>query len=655
MDTGVSLGRAAHRRLWEVVREVARDDVDLGGRLLRRFRDDGAFRLDSGAFAQFDGPRARSSLTDFLGSRRSEFCLAPEWVPHAALPDLQMWEAADLPLPVSHLGQGRPAWLATLQERKLVTSGPRGLRLSPRLRLHVWLNQEALAAPSGEISRLPWEAMKALRQQGRWHEAARWAEVLLETQPDLVDRHPALAITVVLGYTQSQNYAWLSRWFRALEERAHKHRVLADSVWKERLLALRAFVDIERGEPGARRPAHTHEGRFWQVLVSCWSDLYVGRYRRALRLLDFIQKKRGSRISWLDPLLLAWRAAALHYQEDYLASRECNLLAMRLAGQLGWRERELVMLRNYALSEFENGETAKALAILKGMANRHMLEHRSSALPGVYNLEALILNIRVRLGSGAWTNLRAQHLGVEAGVVHHVLYLIEGQAQRARRSNQVQVSENLFLQVEELAGKIGHPLARGNAVWNRARMAWCRGEADLALELLARAEALFTEMNQFTRQADMKCDRALLHLELAEFDLAEAEIRGAETLYGPGRKKREAALLQLLRLELLMRSAPESLEESHLDLITSETTDTMTRTAYAYAVVALGFALLDDGLSCALYRKEALDQVNRLLDPFITAHILDLGTSLRKRSRTSDELVSYWIETFPFKEAVIGD
>lgn len=650
MDTGVSLGRAAHRRLWEVVREVAGDNLEQGGKLVTLLRDRGAVRLDPGAFTEFDSRQAKACLRDFLGPRAYDFMLPPDLVPESAQAELNIWETADLPLPLRSSWTARPAWLAKLLERKLVRCSPRGMTLSPRLRIHLWLSHDSTDPAKLRRSSLLWETLRTLRRLGRWHEAARWAHVVSEASPELVDRNPSLSITIALGYAQSQNYAWLSRWFTTLREAGHSVRVLAHPMWKARLEALEAFVDLERGEH--RNPGYhpKGEGHFWYALVRCWSALYVGRYRRALRLLEFIDNKRSRRLAWLEVVILAWRAAALHYLERYSESQECNLLALQSAERLGWRERELVMLRNLALALFETGEVEQSLAILKGLANRHMLEHRPSELPSVYNLEALILNMRIRLGTGAWVNVRAQHLGLQAEVMHHFLYFMEGQAVRARRSGQDQISERLSLEVEQLGARIGDSLARGNAVWNRARLAWCRLEAEGAFSLLAQAEDLFSEMNQITRRADMSCDRALFYLEQGHLELADQQIHTAEHLYGTEIKHREAALLELLKLELLLRRSPERFEESHLDLIVQAREDTTTRSAYAYAIVALGFAVLEDDFSSMKYGKEGLSRVNRLLDPFITGHILALGRFLRNHSRTTDELVSYWLETFPFQE-----
>jgi tetratricopeptide (TPR) repeat protein len=649
MDRGVSVGRAAERRLWEVVRAVGQDNFDLGERLVSHLRDHAVLRLDPGAFLEFDNRLAGACLREFLGARAVEFVLSGDSVPGDALADLRLWEQVDLPMPLGQTWRQRPAWLEHLLLRGLVHDGPRGMTLSTRLRLHLWLSDEDTPPTEPLPSSPVWQALRTLRRQGRWHEAALWAWAVSQSRRGLLERHPSLTVTIALGLTQSQHFESLGRWFEELESQGRAGHLFKHSGWEASLGAVRAFAAIERGRP--LPPGPPREARFWHALVKCWWHLYAGNYRRVLRMLDFLQAHRSARIEWIDPVLMAWRAAVFHYLERYREARECNLRALELVSRLGWRERKLVMLRNLAVALFENGEVDQSLAILQGLERRHTAEHRLSALPGVFNARALIMNTRVRLGTGAWTNRRAQHLGLQAGSMHQYLYFREGQAVRARRCGENEIAERLFLEVEELATRIGHPLARGHAVWNRARLVWCRGDVEGGLELLRRAEEWFGAMHQFTRQADMKCDRALCLLEQGEFDGAAAEIDAAEATYAAHGWPREAALLAPMRLELSLRRDSGAVEESQLDGIRSAPEDTRTRSAYTYAVVALGFALMEDDLTCTRYGRETLAEVNRLQDPFMVRHILDLGRELRKHSRTVEDLVSYWSGTFPFRES----
>jgi tetratricopeptide (TPR) repeat protein len=645
MDTGKSLERAAHRRLWGLLREVSGDDLRLGQRLLENLRDEGAIGLDSGAFAEFDRSRARLCLRAFLDKAERERLLGSVRVPASGLSDLTIWEVADVPFPLANR-LVYPNWLAALVDQGLVRSTPRGLVLSPRLVLYLWLHD-------GEPTKrrrasLVWPALRALRRLGRWHEAARLAQIAMDSWPGALERHPSLGLTVSLGYAQSQNYAWLHEFLRETEGKGWQRR-LEKTPWRSRLGAIREFVAIERGESRGAPRQGTPEGRLWYALARSWQDIYAGRYRRAQRLLDFVARSRPPRLAWLDSVLLAWRASALHYLERHREARDCYMAALKSATACGWKERELVLLRNLALSQFENGETEVALAMLQGLLFRHQLEGRLRLLPGLMSLQALILNTRVRLGAGAWTNRRALALGRETEAWHQVLYLLEGQAVRARRSGLDGLAEQLCQEVAVLAERIGHPLALGHALWQRARMAWRAGRRDAAFELLDRADSVFAGMSQLTRQADMSCDRALFQLELGDLPAAKAQIEKAARQYGTESFVREASILPLLRLEVVIRENPHSLREVDLDLIRYDREDTRTRTAYAHALVALGFAILDAELSARDYGRVTLDQMNRLLDPFLTAHVLELGQSLRKHSRICAELVSYWSETFPFR------
>jgi hypothetical protein len=156
-------------------------------------------------------------------------------------------------------------------------------------------------------------------------------------------------------------------------------------------------------------------------------------------------------------------------------------------------------------------------------------------------------------------------------------------------------------------------------------------------------------MHQVTRQADMKCDRAMFLLEIGEFDRAATEIDGAAEIYASHGWPREAALLEPLRLELVVRRAPAELSEAQLDSIRSAQEDTRTRRAYTYAIVALGFAMMGDELTATSYGRDTLAEVNRLQDPFMVHHILHLGRELIRHSRQVEDLVSLWIGTFPFQ------
>lgn len=648
MDRSVRLGLAAQRRVFELLREVAGNNLDVGRDLFETLRDRSAVRLDQGAFLEFDDREARQCVREFIGDRRPEFILSQDSVPSEAEGLLRLWDSVDLCMPLKLEWRQRPEWLEHLLLRGLIRDGARGLRMTARLRLHLWLTdgQSSIEWPS---SSPVWQVLRALRKEGRWHEAALWASALADSQPPLLEKHPSVAVTIILGLVQSQNFTWLDEWFARLESDPQLETVFSRKKWNARMGAIRAFSDIERGNP--KPPGYHREARFWYSLVRCWWNLYAGKYRRSLRMLEFLQRTRLPRYAWVDPVLASWKATVYHYLEQYSDSREWNRHAMQLAQEVNWHERRMTLMRNLAASLFEGGETSRSVAILNGLERRHMLDHRISLLPGVFNLLAHVTDIRVRLGQGAWTNRRAQHFGARAGSALQSLAFSQGQAIRAMRSSERDLAEALFARVEELAAAAGHHLVRANATWNLARLLWCRGDHAGGMEMLDRAERHFIGMSQHTRAADMQCDRAVEMLELGELDEAEVQIDRANTVYASYGWPREAALIEPLRLELVMRRRPEAVTEALLDGLRSSYQDTRTRTAYAYAIVALGFALLDDQLTSMTYGRDTLAEVNRLQDPFMVRHILNLGQDLIRHSRTVEDVVSFWSGTFPFQES----
>ncbi len=648
MDRGVRLGLAAQRRVFELVREVAGGSVDVGKALVQRLRDERVLRLDEGAFLEFDDVAARACLRDFLGEKTAQYQLSRETVPLTSEPLLRLWDSVDLPMPLKTEWKSRPEWLEQLLMRGLVRDGARGLRMTMRLRLHLWLSDEPVPTPDWPINSPVWQVLRALRKEGRWHEAALWARALADTKTNLLERHPSVPVTIALGLVQSQHFTALNEWFEKLDGEGRLDRVFSRKDWSARMRAVKAFSDIERGNP--RPPAYSREARFWFALVRCWWHLYAGNYRRALRMLEFLQRNRSPRFMWVDPVIASWKATAYYYLEQYADSRDWNRRAIELAVENGWQERQMILMRNLALALFETGEVEQATAMLRGLARRHLLFHRVATVPGVLGVQSSLLNFRVRLGSGAWTSRQALHLLLRSGAVHQYAYVLEGKAQRARRCAEFELAEQIYHDVEKLATRIGDPLAYGNAVWSRARLTSCLGNVDGAFELLNAAEEAFAGMHQFTRAADMKCDRAMIQLELGRIESAASEIEGAHSLYASHGWPREAALIDPLRLELTLRRAPGELSEEQLDALRSSRQDTQTRSAYTYAIVALGFALLDDEVSSSSYSRDTLASVNRLQDPFMVGHILNLGRNLIKHSRTVEDVVSFWSRTFPFQE-----
>jgi hypothetical protein len=102
----------------------------------------------------------------------------------------------------------------------------------------------------------------------------------------------------------------------------------------------------------------------------------------------------------------------------------------------------------------------------------------------------------------------------------------------------------------------------------------------------------------------------------------------------------------MLELEGQMRRSPGSVGEDQINALQVIEEATKTQLAYAYSLITLGFASIDDDLTTREMARTTVRHVNNLRDPFITNHILNLANELRKSSTLCDEVVSYWLKTF---------
>jgi hypothetical protein len=178
-----------------------------------------------------------------------------------------------------------------------------------------------------------------------------------------------------------------------------------------------------------------------------------------------------------------------------------------------------------------------------------------------------------------------------------------------------------------------------------ARLKHYGGDTAEALRLLDSAREIFRETGQPTRMADVHRQRAEFLLDAGRLNAVEAELDHAQSLYRQQGWVREAGLVDLLGLELRIRRSPGAIREVDLDSIRTHKSDAQQQAAIAMALLAIGFALLDDRETCRHYARETLARLAIEKDLCYNRRVLELARRLRNESPTMTFLISYWEQT----------
>jgi len=655
VDLGSHLGVGARRILTGLIREIAVDDIARARTLLSALAEWGVLGFRASGFAEFHSGRAAETVRHWLSDEeQARVLVVSDHVAGSRMVDLCIWERADIALEVGHYSPEMPSWFRDLADNALVHPTPTGWRMSPLLRLYVWLGETPPVPVDQGMSPLLPVALRRYRAEGRWHEAARLAQAALEFRPDLLHSRPAVLITMACGLVQTQDFQFLMPYLREFTEPASRPMFFGHTMWHGRLLALQVFCEIESGSlanaeemlAGLPRLRDSLAEPIWHHLLSAWLNIRLGQHARAARRIKAVLRLKPDGPGWLESVVRSWLATAYHYLEDYRLAREQSKDALAAAVAAGWNERVLTMRINLAIALLETGSTRESLQILRSLQRRHEIDHRHLVLSGVLSTMAQVLNNKVAMGSGAWENKRALKLSEEEGMWQRSMFIHESEALRASRSGKRDIAEYHRQQATHLAKRQGDSLVAANTLWQRARRLWVDGQPGRALSVYHQAIHIFTKLEQPSRRADIRCDLGMCHFQRGLSDLAHEQIELAGQDYGSQDWSREAGFVAMLELEGQMRKSPESVQEGQINGLQVIEEATKTQLAYAYSLITLGFAVIGDDLTTREMARTTVKHVNNLRDPFITNHILNLANELRKSSTLCDEALSYWLKTF---------
>jgi tetratricopeptide (TPR) repeat protein len=655
MDLQSHIGLGARRILTGLIWEIAVDDIVRARMLLSAFSEWGVLGFRASGFAEFNTERAALSVRNWLSDGEQARVLAASvHVAEDTMVDLCIWERADVALPLAARSAEMPAWFRDLADAGLVHSTPRGWRMSPLLRLYVWLGGIPPAPAQQAMSSLFSVAFRRYRALGRWHEAARLARAALHFRPELLHTRPAILITMACGLVQTQEFELLTPYLDGWSEQASGPLSASQAKWRGRLWALKVFCEMESGSlvnagemlAAPSPPNDWLREPIWHHLLSAWLNIRLGQHARAARCIRALLRLKPNGLGWLESVVRSWLATAYHYLEDYRLAREQSMGALAAAVAAGWHERVLTMRINLAIALLETGSTGESLQILRSLQRCHEIDHRHLVLSGVLSTLAQVLNNKVAIGSGAWENRRALKLSEEEGLWQRSMFIHESEAMRASRSGKRDIAEYHRQQAVHLVERQGDSLVSANTLWQRARRLWCDGQTGRALSLYSQAIHVFTRLKQASRRADLRCDLAMCHFQRGWSDLAAEQIELARQDYGTQQWSREAGFVEMLELEGQMRRSPGSVQEAQVNALRVVPEATKTQLAYAYSLMALGFALIGDNLTTREMAKTTVGHANNLRDPFITNHILNLANELRKSSTLCALVLSYWEKTF---------
>ena len=652
MGERILLGRGLCRFMFALLREVCSDDLRMAGKVVRGLHDCRALESSGGDYRVLHVDTAAATVDRWLpAGKKAQLRSSAFAACRVQWPMLAAWDAADVALPLSLRTLSREAWFGSLATEGLVSPGPNGYVINPRLRLLLWLERDAMATmpvpAKGALA--AWSSgLRAMRCQGRWQDAARLAHAFLLRLPGLAPEMPGLLIIALAGFVQMQEYpkarALLAPFTSAPDSLRLPRR------WRARLLALAAFVEAELGdlasarrlEADSRARARGTPERIWGALAGTWCDILGGRYRHAERTLAFLDLRLTSRPEWLRSIITAWQATANFYLERFEASAVQYQEALQSARHAGWQDRLSAMLRNGAMNDIDMGELERARPVLHGLRRRHEKHGYHQLLPGTWTEIGRLLARAERPELSAWADRRAVRLGSAAQSWLQVAQAHMGMGVAARATGNWERAADHFRETRAIALRVGSTALTGSADFQLSRAAHNAGDTRRALGLLDSALDIFSRTEQNSRLADAHRQAAEFLIEAGLLDEAEQRLQRAEELYAERAWVREGTWTNLLRFELKIRRSPHSISERDIEAIDLGAKLTRWQTTHAHGLVATGFALLDDWRSARHYARETVASSLITADLYLNRRILNLVRSLGGSTPTLVRLDDYW-------------
>jgi tetratricopeptide (TPR) repeat protein len=637
--------------MFALLREVCSDDLRMAGRLVRNLHTHGV--LDAGGdYGVLHLDTAALTVEQWLpAGRRAQLGSAAFSACRIQWPMLAAWDSADIALPLTDRTLAREGWFGDLLAEGLVSPGPLGYVINPRLRLLIWLEREAIATlplPPKRALALWSSGLGALRRSGRWQDAARLADALLARLPGVGSRVPVWLIVALAGFVQMQDYPRA----RALATTSTCTRALADLPlrWRARLLALEAFVLAELGDLASARRLEAESKavargsgeRIWGALAGAWCDILAGRYRRAERTLAFLEARLQARPDWLCSIITAWQAAANFYLERFDVSAVQYQEALQSARRAGWQDRLLAMLRNRAMNDIDLGELEKARPVLHGLRRRHEKHGYHQLLPGTWTEIGRLLARAERPELSAAADRRAVQLGSAAQTWLQVAQAHMGMGVAARATGNWDRAAEHFEETRAIAERVGATALTGSADFQLSRAAHHAGDTPRALRLLDSALVIFARTEQLSRLADAHRQAAEFLIEAGALDEAEQRLRQAEDLYSKRAWVREGSWTGLLRFELQLRRSPGTITERDVEAIDLGANLSRWQSTHAEGLLAAGFALLDDWKSARHYARRTVASALITQDLYLNRKLLNLAESLGGMAPAVDRLSEYW-------------
>lgn len=652
MGERILLGRGLSRFMYALLREVCQDDLRQAESVIRSLHHHRALEFYGGDYRVLHLDTAANTVEAWLPCGKREHLESVAFSEcRAQWPMLAAWDVADVALPLPGRVLAREAWFGRLVAEGLVSPGPLGFVIHPRLRLLIWLERGAIATmPQGAKGALAlWSAgLRSLRLQGRWQDAARMADALLVRLPGTAGRMPGWLIVAAAGYVQMQDYPRARALLAKYTAGASVDRL--PRRWRTRLLALGAFVEAELGDLSAARRLEAQSGalgrgtgeRLWGGLAGAWCDILTGRYLRAEKKLAFLDARLTARPEWLRSIITAWQASANFYLERFDVSAGQYQEALQSARRAGWQDRLLAMLRNRAMNDIDMGELEKARPVLHGLRRRHEKHGYHQLLPGTWTEIGRLLARAERPELSAWADRRAVRLGSVAHTWLQVAQAHMGMGVAARATGNWERAAGHFRETRAIAERVGSTALTGSADFQLSRAAHQAGDTARALTLLDSALEIFSRTRQSSRLADAHRQAAEFLIEAGELENAERRLRRAEELYAERAWVREGTWTNLLRFELKIRRAPRSITEDDVEAVDLSTNLTRWQATHANGLIATGFALLDDWRSARHYARETVASSLVTADLYLNRRILNLVRSLGGITPTVTRLDDYW-------------
>ncbi len=657
MDKRIRIGSGLNRFLHQLVTLLADGRMERAGTLLSDLGRAGALTTGAASYQVLDLDCARRTIPEWL--RPHEISRFNSEIPApvgSLLQTLLIWDRADVPLPCEVREARAAESFSQLARLGLVVPSPSGWRLSMLLRLMLWCGHGTPARDEHpDHLSLLFDGVRALRRSGRWIQAGRLAHEIIQAAPEQAASRFGLRITAVMGRAHLQDYQTA---LRILDDDAgpQARRFCWPAKWSTRITALRAFMTAETGDlttastllrSTGREDTRSRE-RFWMVRVGCWVRIRQGEYRRSERLLARLLRRRSPQVAWVDTVMLNWRASALLSPERYQEAAALYQDALQAAAAAGWQDRAFNLLFNSALGKIDTGQYDQAERQLRGFITRCEREGSLHLLPGAWAEMARISDHVPGRPPARWALEKALSMAEHTGTLPSAQFIVWGLANRASDRNRLDDAQQYLNRLAELSRRVGQPYLEGVAKWELSRVFWVRGCQDEAFELLNDSLQIQMRLGQLTRAAAVWRRRAQFLLELERLTEAEQASIEADTLYRRVPGSRDEMFVDLLRLELAIRRGNDNLTEADLDSIRLDRAGGSRYLAYAYALLAIGFACLDDWLTARPYARETLSYLSQLGYEYFAGRVLDLAHRVKNRSRAARELVSYWQETLPY-------